>query len=63
MALNVWGLICTPAVVHARYFDYDMKATIWKVKVVNMFAMLIIWCKMHKKDYCKLQFLGENKAN
>ena len=44
------SLLCRPAVAHISYFDCLMKATAWKVKVANMFAMLIIWCKIQKKN-------------
>ena len=40
-----------------------MNATAWKVKVANMFVMLIIWCKIQEKNYCKLQFIWENESN
>ena len=49
MPLKLWGRFCTSAVVHTSYFDCVMKATVWKVKVANMFAMLIIWIKIQKK--------------
>ena len=50
MPLKLWGLLCTPAVVHTSYFDCVIKATAWKVKVANMFAMLIKWGKIQKKN-------------
>ena len=40
---------CRPSVVHTSYFDCVMKATALKVKVTNMFGMLIIWGKVYKK--------------
>ena len=49
MPLKLWGLFCSPTVAHTSSFGYAIKATTWKVKVANMFAMLIIWCKIQKK--------------
>ena len=49
MLLKLWGFFCILAVVHTSYFDCVMKATAPKVKVANMFAMLIIWCKIQKR--------------
>ena len=63
MLLKLWGRFCTPAVVHTSYFDCVMKATAWKVKVANMFAMLIIWRNIQKKKFSELQFLWENESN
>ena len=31
------------------YYDCVMNATAWKVKVANMFVMLITWCKIQEK--------------
>ena len=49
MLLKLWGLPCTPAVVHTSYFECLIKAAARKVKVSNMFAMLIEWGKIQKK--------------
>ena len=53
MPLKLWGLSCTPAVMHRSYFDCVMKETAWKVKVRNIFAMLIIWGEV--KGLCKIK--------
>ena len=48
MPLYGWGVFCTPAVAYTTYTSYFgcvMKAASWKVKVANIFAILIIWCK------------------
>ena len=34
-----------------------MNATAWRVKVANMFVVLITWCKIQEKNYCKLHFI------
>ena len=54
MSLQLWDLFCTPAVMHTTYFDYVLKATLWKVKVAYMFAMLIKWRKIQKKKLLQI---------
>ena len=49
MPLTLWGLFCMPAVVYTSCFDCVMKATAWKVKNANTFAMLIICCEIKEK--------------
>ena len=49
MLLKIWSLFCTPAVVDTSYFDCAMNSTAWKVKVTNMFLMLIVCCTIPKK--------------
>ena len=39
-----------PAIVRKSYFDYVIKTTARKVKVANMFPMLITWDKIQKKN-------------
>ena len=34
-----------------------------KGKSTNMFVMLIMWCKIPKKNYCKLQLHCENELD
>ena len=61
MLLKLWGLPCTPAVVHTSYFECVIKAAAWKVKVSNMFACWSNGVK-YRKNYCELQFLWENES-
>ena len=49
MPLKLRGPFCTQIVVHTSYFDCVVKANGWMMKVANMFAMLIIWCKIQQK--------------
>ena len=39
-----------PAIVRKSYFDHVIKTTAWKVKVANMFPMLITWGKIQEKN-------------
>ena len=61
ISLNIYIIypFCTPAVAHKSYFDCIINATPWKAKIGNLFVMLIIWCKLQEKNYCKLQFIWE----
>ena len=43
-----------PAIVHKSSFDYVIKTTALKVKVANMFPMLITWGKIQKKHILQI---------
>ena len=40
--------------MHTTYFNYALKATLWKVKVAYMFAMLIKWFNIQKKKLLQI---------